>query len=285
MGNLISSVFLKGADNAQQKKVKKVMKEFKDGKLKSSSGEKVTDKDQAVAIALSEAGLSKDEKDLDLQKAYDVLGVDDIEKAKDRSKLTQRIITDKRGHSKKVWVKPGEAKAGKKEKKKRTSKLMEEKGIKVGDTFIDRSDVKWKLTKYKKEKKRDRYTLKSGGVTQWLYGDNEFKKKFFSKKDKLPKKQISSKKRKNKNEQEVAEYFEDSNIELSDKFSIKEFQKENDLSSKEAVIFLVNLEDKDVMSDIARGDYDSFDIWNSNIFNDDYESIMEDLGYSEEDDY
>ena len=40
-------------------KVKKVMKEFKSGELKSSSGDKVTNPKQAVAIALSEAGLSK----------------------------------------------------------------------------------------------------------------------------------------------------------------------------------------------------------------------------------
>jgi hypothetical protein len=39
-----------------QKKMKKVMEEFKEGKLKSGrSGKKVTDRDQAVAIGLSEA--------------------------------------------------------------------------------------------------------------------------------------------------------------------------------------------------------------------------------------
>lgn len=38
-----------------QKKVHKVMKEFKEGKLRSSSGKKVTSRKQAIAIALSEA--------------------------------------------------------------------------------------------------------------------------------------------------------------------------------------------------------------------------------------
>ncbi|MCD9853626.1 DUF6496 domain-containing protein [Epilithonimonas sp. JDS] len=38
-----------------QEKVGKVMQEFKEGKLKSSSGEKVTSKKQAVAIGISEA--------------------------------------------------------------------------------------------------------------------------------------------------------------------------------------------------------------------------------------
>lgn len=42
-------------------KVKTVMKEFKQGKLKSGSkkGPKVTTRKQAIAIALSESGVSK----------------------------------------------------------------------------------------------------------------------------------------------------------------------------------------------------------------------------------
>jgi hypothetical protein len=46
-------------DTKMKKKVKKVMKEYKAGKLKSSSGDKVKDRKQAVAIAMSEAGMSK----------------------------------------------------------------------------------------------------------------------------------------------------------------------------------------------------------------------------------
>lgn len=43
-----------------QDKVGKVMREFKSGRLKSGgSGKKVTNPKQAVAIALSEAGVSK----------------------------------------------------------------------------------------------------------------------------------------------------------------------------------------------------------------------------------
>ena len=44
-----------GKQVARPGKVKKVMHEFKVGTLKSSSGQKVTKKNQAVAIALSEA--------------------------------------------------------------------------------------------------------------------------------------------------------------------------------------------------------------------------------------
>lgn len=44
----------KYSDKAQEK-VEKVMHEFKEGKLKSSSGDKVTSRKQAVAIGISEA--------------------------------------------------------------------------------------------------------------------------------------------------------------------------------------------------------------------------------------
>lgn len=43
-------------------KVKKVMREFKSGKLKSSSGKKVTNKKQAIAIAISEEKRKKRKK-------------------------------------------------------------------------------------------------------------------------------------------------------------------------------------------------------------------------------
>jgi len=45
-----------------QKKVHKVMKEFKGGSLRSSSGAKVKKRKQAIAIAMSEAGLSRTQK-------------------------------------------------------------------------------------------------------------------------------------------------------------------------------------------------------------------------------
>ena len=44
---------------AKQAKVGLVMGEYKHGALKSSSGKTVTNPQQALAIALSEAGLSK----------------------------------------------------------------------------------------------------------------------------------------------------------------------------------------------------------------------------------
>ena len=47
----------------KQAKVALVMREFKTGKLKSSSGEAVKSPKQALAIALSEAGLSRKPKE------------------------------------------------------------------------------------------------------------------------------------------------------------------------------------------------------------------------------
>ncbi len=46
----------------KKRKVHKVMGEFKRGKLKVRGGKKVTKRKQAVAIALSKAGLSKKRK-------------------------------------------------------------------------------------------------------------------------------------------------------------------------------------------------------------------------------
>lgn len=46
-------------ESKSEKKIGKVMHEYKEGKLKSSSGKKVKSRKQAVAIALSEAGKSK----------------------------------------------------------------------------------------------------------------------------------------------------------------------------------------------------------------------------------
>lgn len=43
----------------KEEKVAKVMGEYKRGKLKSSSGKKVKSRKQAIAIAMSEAGMAK----------------------------------------------------------------------------------------------------------------------------------------------------------------------------------------------------------------------------------
>jgi hypothetical protein len=50
---------MKDMKTKMQAKVAKVMREYKAGKLKSSSGDKVVNQKQAVAIAMSEADAMK----------------------------------------------------------------------------------------------------------------------------------------------------------------------------------------------------------------------------------
>jgi hypothetical protein len=59
-GKMVKSA--KGGLTKSQKKIGSVMRRFKKDKLKSSSGKKVTNRKQAIAIALSEAGQSKIKK-------------------------------------------------------------------------------------------------------------------------------------------------------------------------------------------------------------------------------
>lgn len=47
----------------KQRKVRKVLREFKQGDLKSFGGSRVKSRKQAIAIGLSEAGLSKKRKE------------------------------------------------------------------------------------------------------------------------------------------------------------------------------------------------------------------------------
>ena len=54
----------------KQAKVRKVMREFEAGTLKSSSGEPVKSRQQAIAIAMSEAGMEKKEKSDNYWDAY-----------------------------------------------------------------------------------------------------------------------------------------------------------------------------------------------------------------------
>lgn len=54
----------------KQAKISKVLREFKAGTLKSSSGEKIKDRRRAIAIALSEAGMSMKGKSDDYVDAY-----------------------------------------------------------------------------------------------------------------------------------------------------------------------------------------------------------------------
>lgn len=77
----------------QQETIEKVMHEFKEGDLVSGSGHTVTDRDQAIAIALSEAGVSNRQT------------------GKSKAKAT-RSKADRSKVGKKETAKSGRAKAG-----------------------------------------------------------------------------------------------------------------------------------------------------------------------------
>ena len=87
----------------KQAKIARVMREFKSGKLKSSSGEAVKSPKQALAIALSEAGLSRKPKE-DMSDEYymgffkEMAGEEEEEEEMDESAGEARC----RGYLKKV---------------------------------------------------------------------------------------------------------------------------------------------------------------------------------------
>ena len=128
---------------AQQKKVEKVMREFKEGNLKSGSGAKVTSRDQAIAIALSEAGLSKVEKALETLGVYDLIS--DIYNKEIEIIKAQEIVKGKtlpvgtikkRGPNNYIKTAQGwkyHSRANKGSSSKQTSEDVEGKSVKVGD--------------------------------------------------------------------------------------------------------------------------------------------------------
>jgi hypothetical protein len=60
--NVQTKAVVKMPSKHQAAKMATVFHESKKGKLKSSSGDKVVNRKQAIAIALSEAGVSKKDK-------------------------------------------------------------------------------------------------------------------------------------------------------------------------------------------------------------------------------
>jgi len=78
------------SNKEKQAKVRLVMQEFKSGKLTSGSGEKVTSAKQALAIALSTAGLSRKPKK-DMSEDYYM------------AFLSERIMTALVLHRDKIW--------------------------------------------------------------------------------------------------------------------------------------------------------------------------------------
>ena len=81
----------KKLSEAEQEKVGVVMKEFKEGELKSGSGEKVTDPKQAIAIALSEADKVAKDKEIPEKQDEPEKAGDDKALIKGEEEMTEEV--------------------------------------------------------------------------------------------------------------------------------------------------------------------------------------------------
>ena len=72
--------------------------------------------------------------------------------------------------------------------------------------------------------------------------------------------------------------FADYNIKLTSAFDLNKFAKFIQQSPDTAATLICNLEDVEVMKDVARGNYRTFDMYDSNQFNDSYDDMVDDLG-------
>lgn len=80
---------------------------------------------------------------------------------------------------------------------------------------------------------------------------------------------------------EIIGYFKDYEVTLIN-FNLEECAASIGVSIDHAHVFLCNIEDTEVMSNIAKGYYD-LDYEDESIFNDCYHDMMQDLGYEESD--
>lgn len=78
-------------------------------------------------------------------------------------------------------------------------------------------------------------------------------------------------------QQEVINYFEFCEIEVSPSFNLSEFCAYTGLSAKTAHALLCNMEHEEVQELIANGQYDQFDMYDSSQFNDSYHDVMDGL--------
>src|SRR5690349_11198935 len=77
--------------------------------------------------------------------------------------------------------------------------------------------------------------------------------------------------------EEVRDYFDMMGVELTSKFDINKMAKYHHMTAEELSFWLANMEDEDVMTDIANGDYDSFDEDERDQFNDGYKDIKSEI--------
>ena len=123
-------------DDSEKEKVGVVMKEFKEGKLKSGSGEKVTDPKQAMAIALSESEKVAEDKEIPEkagkpEKAGEENALQQGEK-KMAEEVKEEVKTEKKVETTPAEEKPVED-ACSKDAEIKEEKKSEEKGVEDKD--------------------------------------------------------------------------------------------------------------------------------------------------------
>lgn len=145
-------------DSKKEDKVGVVMKEFKEGELKSGSGEKVTNPKQAMAIALSEAEKVKDEdipsKDGNAEKDGEKSPENGEQEMKEEIKEVVEDKKDLEGKEKKAFaegVDYGEKKE--KEEPKKLDSEHESEGMKKADE--KKAEEKKKAEDEDKEEKKE----------------------------------------------------------------------------------------------------------------------------------
>ena len=74
--------------------------------------------------------------------------------------------------------------------------------------------------------------------------------------------------------QEIHQFFTENGIELDPQFSLQALADDAGIDCDTAYVMVLNLEDPQIMQDIARCNYDTFNIFDSLQFNDGYEDVL-----------
>jgi hypothetical protein len=72
---------------------------------------------------------------------------------------------------------------------------------------------------------------------------------------------------------DVVSYFKNYGVSMTPSFDLKKLATTHKMPEKVVATLLVNLEDDNIMRDIAKGKYDTFNPFDSSQFNDEYETV------------
>ena len=80
-----------------------------------------------------------------------------------------------------------------------------------------------------------------------------------------------------KMEDEILDYFEEHDVDTVNQcFSLRDMARSEGISLSNLHVWLVNMEDAEIMQDIANGKYDSFDVNDGQQFTDSYLDLLSD---------